>query len=276
MQNNEKLVSIVIPTYNRADRLPEAIESCLAQTYENIELIIVDDGSTDITEEVVQPFLQRDSRVRYFKKKNGKLPRALNYGFDRAKGYYLTWTSDDNRYFPNAIEQMVRAQQEFGKDCLVYADYVWKNRITGEERHYSNDDIRKIERTNIIGACFLYTKNIKNAVGEYNPSLFLVEDYDYWLRIYKKFPVVHLKKELYEYWEHKTTLTNIRRYEIPLLALYIQKKHKVFRGKSFYRRYLDKLTSYVLFSDKKTLAQKLKIMQRLASEAVKIVLLSIR
>lgn len=264
------LVSIIIPTYNRADMLPGAVESCLNQTYSEIEVIIVDDGSTDNTEEVVKPLLEKDSRVKYFKKKNGKLPKALNYGFKRAKGDYLTWTSDDNRYLPTAIEEMVKKQQEFGKDCLVYADYNWKSKVTGEEKTVSCKNPEDIERFNNIGACFLYTRNIMEAVGNYDSKKFLIEDYDYWLRIYKKFPVVHLEKVLYEYLEHKTTLTHTRMPEIQMLALYLQKVHKVYKGKRFYRKYRQKLLKFLMSLPKGTLGQKTYIIKRFFIEVFRL------
>src|SRR4051812_30154089 len=71
-------VSIVLPTYNRAEMLAGAIESCLAQSLQQLELIVVDDGSTDHTPDVVHSWMERDARVRYLRQKNGKLPRALN------------------------------------------------------------------------------------------------------------------------------------------------------------------------------------------------------
>ena len=108
--NNPK-VSIILPTYNGAKYLRESIDSCLSQTHKNIELIIVDDCSTDQTSQIIKPY--QDARIRYIRnEKNMRLPRSLNIGFALATGEYLTWTSDDNQFLPHAIETMLKILRE--------------------------------------------------------------------------------------------------------------------------------------------------------------------
>ncbi len=102
----KQLVSIVIPTYNRAHMLPAAIEACLTQTYKNIEVIVVNDGSTDNTSDVLKKYAVADQRVKAFNKENEGIADTLNYGFERTVGEYVTWTSDDNYYYPEAIESL--------------------------------------------------------------------------------------------------------------------------------------------------------------------------
>ena len=98
------LISIVLPVYNGERFLRESIDSVLAQTYTNWELLIVDDCSTDNTAAIVHEYVQKDSRVQYYKnEKNLRLPRNLNRGFSLARGDYLTWTSDDNVFWPTAL-----------------------------------------------------------------------------------------------------------------------------------------------------------------------------
>ena len=104
------LVSVVLPTYNGSKWLSQSIDSILKQTYRNLELIIVDDASTDSTPELIMSFASRDPRIRIIShKSNKKLPQSLNDGFAIANGDYFTWTSDDNWYEPTAIEEMVTA-----------------------------------------------------------------------------------------------------------------------------------------------------------------------
>src|SRR3989304_1114440 len=99
-------VSIVLPTYNGARYIRQSIDSCVHQTYRNIELIIVDDASTDNTPEIIASY--KDERIKYFRhEKNMGLPHALNAGFAEANGDCLTWTSDDNYYAKEAIEKML-------------------------------------------------------------------------------------------------------------------------------------------------------------------------
>jgi len=100
------LITIVLPTHNGVRYLRQSVESCLSQTHRELELIVVDDGSTDGTPEMIASF--DDPRiVRVRNAPNLGLPASLNVGFTRARGDYLTWTSDDNWYELNALERML-------------------------------------------------------------------------------------------------------------------------------------------------------------------------
>ena len=206
---NQALVSIILPTYNRAAVLPHAINSVLAQSYRHFELIIVDDNSPDDTRAVVDSF--QDSRIRYVKNEpNLRLPRALNRGFSLAQGELLTWTSDDNLLCPNAIEKMVALIQQ--KPCdFVYADYYLfsdldsnNQPIDPKQDHLASE--LQLEKGNHIGACFLYTRTLYEKIGDYDPELFLVEDYDYFIRAAKYFSFCHLPEALYYFRRDDNTL----------------------------------------------------------------------
>lgn len=207
----EKKISIILPVYNGEKYLDEALTSIIEQTYTNFELIIIDDCSTDYTEEIAKKFMQNDSRVHFVKNVvNLKLPRTLNVGFSRATGDYLTWTSDDNKYKPSALERMVQYLNVHNDVDMVYTDYTEINtegKITGE-RQLDEPDI--IGFKNTIGACFLYRREVAEAVGEYDPGLFLAEDYDYWIRISKVGKIGHIHESLYFYRKHETSLTTCR------------------------------------------------------------------
>lgn len=108
-------VSVIIPTYNLCDLLRSTIDSVLAQTLGNLELIIVDDGSTDDTRDVVQSI--EDRRVRYFHKDNGGTPSARNYGLARAKGEFVAFLDHDDLWPPNYLDVMIgnlEKKPEFG------------------------------------------------------------------------------------------------------------------------------------------------------------------
>ena len=202
-------VGIVLPTYKRAPLLAGAIRSVLAQTFTDWELIVVDDNSPDDTAQVVAGF--DDPRIRYVRNEpNLKLPRALNRGFSLARGDYLTWTSDDNLYAPRAIEAMVGRLQQGGCD-LVYADY-WlfsqddDNGWPVDPQVDRLPDTVQLEKGNHMGACFLYTRRLYEAVGDYDPELFLVEDYDFFIRAAKQFRFAHLAEPLYYFRRDDDTL----------------------------------------------------------------------
>ena len=206
---DKPLVSIVLPTYKRAHVLKSAIQSVLNQTYTNWELIVVDDNSPDATREVVASF--SDPRIRYVRNEpNLKLPRALNKGFSLARGEYLTWTSDDNLYAETAIQRMVETLQ--GGNCdFIYADYYLFADVdaTGRPLDIHHDKLPnkvQLEKGNHIGACFMYTRGVYAAVGEYDPELFLVEDYDYFMRIAKRFRLCHIPEPLYYFRRDDDTL----------------------------------------------------------------------
>ena len=92
-------ISVVLPVYNGERYLRESLDSILAQTMGDFELIVVDDCSTDATSVILAEYAVRDSRIRIIRNaENQKLPRSLNIGFAEARGEYLTWTSDDNVY----------------------------------------------------------------------------------------------------------------------------------------------------------------------------------
>lgn len=204
----QPLISIVLPTYNGSRYLREAIDSCLAQTYQNWELIVVDDCSTDVTPDIVAEYVKRDPRITSIRHEtNKKLPQALNTGHEAARGEYLTWTSDDNRFLPPAIEEMVRFLQEHPAVGIVYTDCV----LIDDTGRYINDfpalPPSRLAYMDALGACFLYRRQVYETLGGYDTDLFLAEDYEYWLRAYRQFELAPLHKILYEYRWHNESLT---------------------------------------------------------------------
>ncbi|MEX0636020.1 MAG: glycosyltransferase family 2 protein, partial [Ferruginibacter sp.] len=181
----QPLVSIILPTYNGEKYIRTSVESCLRQTYQNIELIIVNDCSKDNTLAIVEEYAKKDTRIKIINNPiNKKLPSSLNEGFKLAKGVYYTWTSDDNYYSAEAIETMVNILLKTGKD-LVYAEYKIIDDL-GEFVGYKY--LGNINESFIkwlgCGACFLYKKEVHERNNGYDPSTFLIEDYDFLLRAY--------------------------------------------------------------------------------------------
>jgi glycosyltransferase involved in cell wall biosynthesis len=202
------LVSIVLPTYNGSKYLREAIESCLGQTYQAWELILVDDCSSDETPDIIAEYCRRDRRVRSIRHEvNKKLPQALNTGHAAARGDYLTWTSDDNRYRPAAIEEMTRFLQEHPAVGVVYADCVLIDDTGRYMRDFPALPASRLAYVDALGACFLYRRSVYETLGGYDVELFLAEDYEYWLRAYREFELAPLHKVLYEYRWHTGSLT---------------------------------------------------------------------
>jgi glycosyltransferase involved in cell wall biosynthesis len=208
----QPLVSIVLPTYNGAKYLAEAIDSCIAQTYPAWELIIVDDCSTDATPALLAQYAARDQRIRVIRHEvNRKVPGALNTGHAAARGSYLTWTSDDNRFLPGAIEEMAGFLHEHPAVGMVVADSVMIDENGDYVRDYPAQPASRLAYINALGPCFMYRRSVYESIGSYDPELFLAEDYDYWLRIYRQFEIARLNKVLYEFRWHDQSLTNTTR-----------------------------------------------------------------
>lgn len=110
--DNRPLVTVIIPTYNRAGLIGHAIKSVLNQTYPNIQLIVIDDGSVDNTPEVVRSF----ENTEYFSKPNGGQGSARNYGFNYSKGKYVATLDSDDQWFPDFVERQIENMEKFDLD----------------------------------------------------------------------------------------------------------------------------------------------------------------
>lgn len=143
------LVSIIIPVYNGANYVAEAIESALNQTYKNIEIIVVNDGSTDETEKIVKKY---GDKVRYFSKENGGTSTALNVGIKNMKGDYFSWLSHDDMYYPNKIKIQIEELKKLeNKDTILMTDH-----------DGINENYEKTYRTNYISHINAYPPRINS------------------------------------------------------------------------------------------------------------------
>lgn len=222
------LITCVLPTYNGEKYIRESIDSVLAQTYENWELIIVNDASTDGTLEIVKEYANRDKRISIISNEtNQKLPKSLNIGFAKAKGEYYTWTSDDNAYKPQAFEKMLNALKQDSSADMVCCDvdHIDENGKIAQEIIVDCSPQTLLEVNNTIGSCFLYTKAIADKIGGYDESQFLVEDYDYWLRIAFAGQIITLNENLYAHRVHKDSLSATKFLKVKQKAIELQKRY---------------------------------------------------
>lgn len=203
-------ISVILPVYNGEEHVGGAIESVLSQTHEELELIIVNDCSSDNTQSVLEQYAAKDDRIRLFRNEtNQKLPKTLNIGFAQATGDYWTWTSDDNRYHRDALEKMcavLDAQPEIG---LVYADFTITDMQGNPIQRIMEEEPGGIRYKNNIGACFLYRKSLAQKAGLYDPTMFLAEDYEFFIRCYKYGKFYHIAEDLYDYGRHEANLSAV-------------------------------------------------------------------
>jgi glycosyltransferase involved in cell wall biosynthesis len=214
------LVSLVLPTRNGSRYLNESVQSIVDQSWTDWQLTLVNDASTDSTGALIDAWVARDARIAALHlKENVGLPRALNLGFAQARGELFTWTSDDNRYRPQALAALAGHLDAHPEIDLVYSDW---SKIDDAGKVVEGVRVRPPEalpETNCVGASFLFRRNVFEALGGYDAELFLAEDYDFWLRSLVRFRLAALHEDLYEYRVHQRALTSTRQRDIRAMAM---------------------------------------------------------
>lgn len=190
------LVSVIIPVYNGADYMREAIDSALAQTYKNIEVIVINDGSSDNgeTERIAK---QYGDKIRYIYKENGGVSSALNVGIKNMRGEYFSWLSHDDVYTPDKIEKQIKALSYVeNKTTLVCCDYVHIDKnskligkippSSGRARLLSWQEmlISLFKNGTMHGCALLINKSVFEEVGMFDESLRYFQDVFMWYKIF--------------------------------------------------------------------------------------------
>ena len=194
------LVSIVIPVYNGTNYLKEAIESALNQTYHNIEVIVVNDGSIDSggTERIA---LSYGERIRYISKVNGGVASALNLGISEMKGDYFSWLSHDDVYKIDKISKQIDVLNGIKKDdVILYSDYEYidekslfiRDKRLNRRKSIIIDSLSAVLLGRINGITMLIPKKAFLSVGSFDLLLKTTQDYDLWFRLAKKYEFKHV------------------------------------------------------------------------------------
>jgi glycosyltransferase involved in cell wall biosynthesis len=185
------LVSVIIPTYNRMDFIGASIRSVLEQTYSNIELIVVDDGSTDDTESVVAAF--SDPRFRYVRQPNRGRSNARNYALSLAKGKFITFLDSDDVYLPDKIRTQVNYLRSHPGTGMVYTSAYCidargdrlPNKYVAAESGLIYDRIAFFTPVTITLPTVMTYKEVFDQVGGFDEAMYRFEDTDMWRRISK-------------------------------------------------------------------------------------------
>lgn len=204
MENEEPLVSVITPTFNRSEFLREAINSVLAQTYENFELIIVDDGSTDDTKKVIEPYLT-DQRIKYFYQFNQGQSVARNRGISESNGAFICFLDSDNVWFPKKLSISISEFYRFPKADIVYGDGVFidaKSEEIGKNtmKRYSGRITHHLLKDNFVSMNTTMTRSrCFKELGGFNETDRVAEDYELWLRFSTKFEFHYIPEFLSYY-----------------------------------------------------------------------------
>lgn len=204
-------VSVILPTFNRAAVLKNAIRSVLGQSLKGFELIIINDGSTDKTEGVILGF--KDPRIVYLKKKHGGPAAARNLGLSKACGKYVSYLDDDDIYYPGHLKilsgfldkhphcGLVYAKAHFQKNGKIFLAYPFG---------YSK---KWLEVDNIIPYnSLMHRRSVLKRTGLFDEKLLVASDWDMWLRISDRYKISHIKKIISRINFTKNSLTNSSRH----------------------------------------------------------------
>lgn len=240
--------SIIIPVYNGSKYLREAVDSALNQTYKNIEVIVINDGSNDggKTDEIAKSY---GNRIRYFCKENGGVGSALNLGIRYMTGEYFTWLSHDDVYYPNKIEEQINYLNDLKKDdIIIYSNY---QLIDSKSDFIRDIELPRIEPKKLLsallhdrfinGCTLLIPKKCFQDEKPFNENLKTTQDYDLWFRLMTDYELVHFNKVLVKSRQHSEqgirTLRKLHKKEcnelfIPLMKQLEDKDNEYFINES--------------------------------------------
>ncbi len=193
------MTSVIIPTFNRTAFLQEAIDSVLAQTEKNFELIVVDDGSTDHTHELVAEY---GDRLRYFFQPNAGASAARNLGIRHAAGNFITFLDSDDLWLPKKLARQMQWMAAHPNLLLCYTDEIWIRRGVRVNQKMIHAKAGGwiyplcLPRCIISPSSVLMRRELFGAAGLFDEQLPVCEDYDLWLRVASRFEIGFIPEPL--------------------------------------------------------------------------------
>jgi glycosyltransferase involved in cell wall biosynthesis len=205
-------VSIIIPVYNGANYLHEALNSALAQTYTNTEIIVINDGSKDNTEDIA---LSYGDKIRYFSKENGGQSSALNYGIEKMTGEYFSWLSHDDKYTSAKLEEQILVLSKLeNKSTIIYSssisinpngDKIKDDYIIG--RGLIHPAYLLLRYNSFNGNTVLIKKDLFNLIGCFNIAHPHTSDVELFFKLANEYPFYYIDKCLIYSRVHKAQAT---------------------------------------------------------------------
>lgn len=208
-------ISVIIPAYNCAGLISRTIQSVRNQTFQDWELIVVDDGSTDNTRDVVLSFQKNDPRIKYLNQPNSGAPASpKNNGIRNATGDYIAFLDHDDEWLPEKLEKHVSVFEKFPKTGLVASNAMIVNEANGQKKEYkmpqNSDIICSLLERNVVFCSSGATvkKDVFDQAGLFDENFKLGDDWDMWIRIAKKFNFRFINEPLYNFYRHDKTVTS--------------------------------------------------------------------
>ena len=218
---NSPIVSVIVPAYNAEKFVAETIESVLAQTYTDWELIMVDDGSTDQTAGIIKEYANKDARIHYWYQTNGRQGKARNLAISKAKGTYLAFIDADDLWHPTKLEKQVSVFTENPQVDLIYTNGIsFMDTIQNViHTHQEPTGLRKLDEQfqyllsgiSLPNLSVMVKKKCVNEIGGFmeDKRLQNAEDYQLWLRLADRQCVMYgLGEDLFYYRLHPNQVTN--------------------------------------------------------------------
>ena len=203
--------SIILPTFNRAHMIHLAIESVLNQTYKDLELIIIDDGSTDKTKDIIDKYIEKDNRVKYLHQKNKERSAARNKGIKEAIGDWICFLDSDDIYHTNHLEEFKNLIKKTDSKRGLYFSGLSYGKYSESKEQYDLSHKNNIEFVllNTIGtprACVHKSIILKH---QFNEKIRIGEDRELWSRILKNHPLYWHNKKTFIEMEHPNRSVNL-------------------------------------------------------------------
>ena len=211
-------VSVVISVYNDAAFIEQSLNSLLQQTYDDFEIIVVNDGSTDDSADILQRLQQQDGRIRIIDQENQGLTRALINGYKAARGGYIARQDGDDWSHPERLEKQVAALRE--NSALVFIG-CWAEGVTREGRiletverpsdpETATRELRFKRQGPPAHGTIMFRRDVYEQVGGYRPQFYFSQDSDLWLRMAEVGPIGYLPEVLYRYRRDAESLSSVR------------------------------------------------------------------
>jgi glycosyltransferase involved in cell wall biosynthesis len=239
------LVTVVIPCYNQAHFLGEAIESVLSQTYPHFEIVVVDDGSTDNTSEVASGY--PPDKVRLIRQENKGLSAARNAGLYQSRSEYVVFLDSDDRLLPGALEVGVR-ELEAHPECAFVSGHIRRIAADGSplrtppqalhKAHVEGDHYARLLRYNYIWTpgSVMYRRSVFDSVGGFDPSVNATADWDLYLRVARDYPVHHHGEVVLDYRRHGASMTGNPALMLKATVAVLRRQRKHVRGHERYEK----------------------------------------
>lgn len=205
------MISVIIPTFNRKETLGRAVESVLCQTYSDIELIVVDDGSTDDSQALVK---ESYCGIKYIYQKNQGVSAARNVGISHANGEWIAFLDSDDEWLPNKLEKQMGLLNSQPDYLVCHTEEIWirngvrVNQMKKHKKHGGWIFPYCLPLCLMSPSSIVIHRRVFNEVGLFDESLFACEDYDLWLRITARYPVLfHQTPLILKYGGHSDQLS---------------------------------------------------------------------